>query len=85
MNKNDRVTLPNAVVPSHYALELHPDLDASKLDFLCTLQINCEVVESVQEITLHSKEISISSASFTPSSGNGEYLFFNFSLFIIIK
>jgi hypothetical protein len=70
MNKSDRVTLPNAVIPSHYALELHPDLDVSKLDFLCTLQVNCEVVESVSEITLHSKEISISSASFASTLPN---------------
>lgn len=70
MNKNDRVTLPADVIPTHYSLELSPDLDPSRLDFSCNMNVNCTVVNSVNEISLHSKEISISTVSFIPTGGS---------------
>lgn len=57
-----RVLLPNDVVPSHYSLELSPDLE--KLEFLCDEEINVEVKNETNEITLHQKEIFVSSVSF---------------------
>lgn len=70
----ERVILPNSVVPTHYALELHPDLDPSKLEFLSNLQISVNVVNSVSEVTLHSKEITISSVSFSSNAAGGKML-----------
>jgi aminopeptidase N len=60
-----RVLLPQDVTPTHYALELTPDLDA--LIFGCSLNITVTVNKSTDTVTLHSKEISIESATF-----NGE-------------
>jgi aminopeptidase N len=66
----ERVTLPADVVPQHYSLELTPNLE--KLDFVCNEVIHVMVGKAgVQEVTLHSKEIFIESASFV-SSGEGE-------------
>jgi hypothetical protein len=65
---NERVTLPADVIPSHYSLEVTPNLD--KLDFHSSLDILCNVLkEEVSEITLHSKEIFIESVTFN-SIGN---------------
>ena len=62
-NVSERVTLPLDVVPSHYSLELQPDLD--KLDFNCDEEIVVTVTkEGISEVSLHSKEIFIESASF---------------------
>lgn len=59
----ERVTLPTDVIPSHYALELTPDLE--QLSFTCDEKIKVTVQkEQVTEVTLHSKEIYILSASF---------------------
>ncbi len=58
----ERVTLPVDVTPTHYSLELTPDLE--KLDFFCDEVISVEVVNAVSEVTLHSKEIAIETVSF---------------------
>jgi aminopeptidase N len=70
MSSSQRVQLPNDVIPSHYALELTPDLD--KLEFYGNEYIRVTVVNSVNEITLHSKEIFISSGSFKGSDSTKE-------------
>lgn len=64
----DRVVLPTDVVPQHYDLELTPNLE--RLDFHCSEEIHVDVLRSVQEITLHSREIFIESATFV-TSGSG--------------
>ena len=58
--------VPTDVVPSHYALELSPNLDL--LTFSCAEQITVNVVKQCSSITLHSKEISIVTASFTSAA-----------------
>jgi aminopeptidase N len=60
-----RVLLPNSVVPEHYSLELTPDLEG--LTFQCDEEISVEVRNSVNEITLHLKDIHIISVNFTSS------------------
>src|SRR4051794_7692701 len=63
-----RVLLPSVVTPSHYSLELSPDLET--LEFSCTEEITVEVHDAVNQITLHQKEIYIVSAFF--KSGGAE-------------
>ena len=60
---SNRVTLPADVVPSHYDLVLTPNFET--LDFTCNETIIVDVVNSVDEITLHSKEIYIESVTFS--------------------
>ena len=62
MSISSRVTLPVDVTPTHYSLELSPNLET--LDFTCNEVIVVDVVNSVAEITLHSKEISVDSVTF---------------------
>jgi aminopeptidase N len=63
---SERVLLPTDVYPSHYSLELSPDLE--KLEFYCDEVIDVEVrSEGVTEITLHSKEIFIEQVTFKSS------------------
>lgn len=73
MSKSDRVILPEDVIPTHYSLELAPDLDPNRLDFSSNMEVNCKVVKEVSELTLHSKEISISQVSFKPASSDGKF------------
>lgn len=61
MSKSDRVLLPQAVLPSHYSLVLTPDLTA--LVFTCDEDITVNVSESVDEVSLHAKEINITEVS----------------------
>jgi aminopeptidase N len=66
---SERVTLPVDVLPSHYALELTPDLEA--LDFHCEEEITVQVTkEGVNTVTLHSKEIFIETVSFKSSDAS---------------
>lgn len=63
---NERVLLPSALTPSHYALALTPDLD--KLTFQGAVSITVAVsTEQVSEVTLHSKEIQVSKVTFSSS------------------
>jgi hypothetical protein len=64
---SERVLLPLLAVPSHYKLELVPDLEA--LTFQASEEIHVNVTESISEVTLHSKEIQILTAKFQPSQG----------------
>lgn len=68
----DRVTLPLDVIPVHYALELTPNFE--KLDFQCKEIIDVNVTkEAVDEVTLHSKEIYVESASFSSEGDASSY------------
>ena len=59
--KAERVLLPESVRPVHYDLVLTPDLDS--LTFTCEEKVTVNVNEAVTTITMHSKEISIQTAS----------------------
>ena len=64
---DERVLLPSSVTPSHYSLTLVPDLVA--LTFSCEEEIRVTVSSSTCEVKLHSKEISVVSASFKGVDG----------------
>ena len=54
----EKVMLSSAIVPSHYDLELTPDLD--ECNFSCNESITFSIKESnIRAITLHSKEIQV--------------------------
>ena len=53
--------------PSHYDLELKPDLDAFIFDGVCKICIT--VTEPVRVIQFHSKELYIKKASVTSAGG----------------
>ena len=57
-----RVVLSSALVPTHYALEITPDLNL--LVFQGSEKVNMHLKEDVDSITFHSKEINVKSASF---------------------
>lgn len=60
---SERVTLPIDVSPTHYSLELTPNLE--NLEFYCNEVIDVDVTKSgVTEVTLHSKEIFIETVTF---------------------
>jgi len=62
-----RVLLPDNVVPQVYTLSLDVDLVGFKFDAVESVQ--CEVKTATDQITIHSKEISIHSTSFEDSNG----------------
>ena len=65
-----RVTLPLDVTPTHYALELTPNLE--KLDFYCNEEVTVTVVtEGTTEVSMHSKEIFIETVSFKSTMPGG--------------
>lgn len=65
---SDRVTLPIDVAPTHYSLELTPELES--LEFYCDEVIHVQVTkEGINEVTLHSKEIFIETAAFKTAGG----------------
>jgi aminopeptidase 2 len=69
---SERVLLPSAVTPSHYALTLTPDLE--KLTFLGSVDINVAVHEAdVTSVTVHSKEIQITTVSFKSADGDSSF------------
>lgn len=66
----ERVTLPTDVLPTHYSLELTPDFE--KLEFFCNEEINVSVTKGdVSEVSMHSKEIFIETASFSSATSGG--------------
>lgn len=72
MDKNERVVLSSSVSPIHYKLELTPDHDA--LDFMGALDIEVVVSSSTSQVTLHSKEIFVISASYAAKDASGPEL-----------
>ena len=65
----ERVILNPRVKPTHYSLELSPDLEA--FTFSCNEQIKLTISEAnLTTISLHSKEISIDEASLTSNDGS---------------
>lgn len=65
--KAERVLLPSAVTPTHYSLSLTPDLD--RLEFVCDEEISVLVSEETDRVILHSKEITVSNATFSSAAG----------------
>lgn len=65
---SERVVLPTQLYPSHYNLELTPDLNA--LTFSCNEEIFVTVREATNSVTLHAREITIVSASFHSLTGD---------------
>ncbi|OMJ09869.1 Aminopeptidase 1, partial [Smittium culicis] len=60
-NNEDRVLLPGNVKPSHYDLNLTPDLE--KLTFSGSVSIALDVKLDTTQLVLHSNELTISSVS----------------------
>ena len=79
---SERVILNPRIKPTHYSLELSPDLDA--FTFSCSEQIKLTISEAnLTAISLHSKEISIDEASLSSSNGgawNLENISYNLKL-----
>lgn len=66
-DKSYRVLLPSDVLPEHYDLELEPDLERFTFDGV--VKITCDVQVATEQVVVHSKELLISSAQFTPADG----------------
>ena len=60
--KAERTLLPDNVVPTHYSIVLTPDLET--LTFTCEEQVDVQISVPTNTIMMHSKEITIKSASF---------------------
>eukprot|EP00971_Amphidinium_carterae_P272481 5408388-Amphidinium_carterae.1 len=69
-----RVLLPDAVLPSKYAVRLQPDLE--KYVFDGNVKISVEVHEATQEVSLHARELQLISGSFTSGSSSIEVVEF---------
>jgi len=65
----DRCLLPSTVTPSHYALELTPDLQTFDFDGIVDIDVTVNS-EEVSTIELHCHEINISKAVFTSAVDN---------------
>lgn len=52
----DRDILPSNVKPTHYDLELRPDME--KFTFTGTVKIQVEVMEATKSISLNAQELS---------------------------
>eukprot|EP00049_Salpingoeca_infusionum_P010151 m.171714 g.171714 ORF g.171714 m.171714 type:complete len:874 (+) comp14559_c0_seq1:346-2967(+) len=67
MSTEERVLLPQDLYPSHYDVELVPDL--VKFTFDGKVKISVEVRNATKTVTLHSRELAISTASFSNTTG----------------
>ena len=63
----DRMRLPQTVVPLHYNLTIHPDMNT--LHFTGAVLIELEVLENTTTIVLHSSELLISSVTLLVPGG----------------
>lgn len=61
----DRFLLPTTVTPSHYALQLTPDLQSFDFDGVVDIDLAVHH-EAVSSIELHSLDINITKAFFIP-------------------
>ncbi|XP_059825427.1 leucyl-cystinyl aminopeptidase-like isoform X1 [Hypanus sabinus] len=59
-----KMRLPKAVVPIHYDLTLHPNL--TTLNFTGSVHITLRIMEDTNNITLHSSDLEITTATITP-------------------
>ncbi len=67
-NNNERFTLlPRDVRPSHYTLELTPDLEEAS--FSGEVSIDILVAERTHEVVLNAIELELNSATYTPRGG----------------
>ncbi|XP_067885842.1 leucyl-cystinyl aminopeptidase [Heterodontus francisci] len=63
-----KLRLPNAVVPMHYDLALHPNL--TTMTFTGSVQISLQVKENTNNITLHSFGLKITKTTITPEASS---------------
>ena len=68
--KKNNVRLEKYIMPTHYEITLRPDLEAHTFSGEETITLKLE--KSVKEITLHSKDLNITSASLRPSASESE-------------
>ena len=68
MSAVERVVLPPCVTPTHYDIELTPDI--AKLEFVGSEAIKVVVNTNTKEIRLHSKEIQVTEANFKSEDGS---------------
>ncbi|XP_067838984.1 leucyl-cystinyl aminopeptidase isoform X2 [Heptranchias perlo] len=61
-----KMRLPNAVVPVHYEIALHPNL--TTMNFTGFVQISLLIKEDTNNITLHSLGLKITKATLTPEA-----------------
>lgn len=66
-----RVLLPDDLLPEQYDLTLEPDLE--KFTFEGLVKITCDVNVATDSVTLHAKELLISSAKFVAGDGGKEF------------
>ena len=64
----ERVLLPSEVTPSHYNLEITPDLVNFKFDVNEDINLTIHK-DGINQISLHGKDIQVDTASFTGSDG----------------
>ncbi|KAL7021704.1 hypothetical protein ACKWTF_011988 [Chironomus riparius] len=62
--------LPNNTVPIHYDVSLLTDIHLGNFDFFGTVTIDIRVVEASETITVHYRQLSISSIDLLDFSGN---------------
>uniref|UniRef100_A0A182NNL8 Uncharacterized protein n=1 Tax=Anopheles dirus TaxID=7168 RepID=A0A182NNL8_9DIPT len=65
----DTFRLPNSTVPTHYTLRLDTDIDRGVFDYTGNVQIRINVVESTNQIVLHSSRNEISNLQLRTSAG----------------
>uniref|UniRef100_A0A182QHL7 Aminopeptidase n=1 Tax=Anopheles farauti TaxID=69004 RepID=A0A182QHL7_9DIPT len=65
----DTFRLPNSTVPTHYTLRLDTDIDRGIFDYTGNVQIRINVVETTDQIVLHSKRNVISNLQLRNGAG----------------
>src|SRR5580692_11834805 len=67
--------LPKTVVPTHYAIDLNPDLD--KLQIVGSVAIDIEVAQPTDQITLNAVNMSGLSADIDRGAGHADTITFD--------
>jgi aminopeptidase 2 len=68
---SERVVLPEGVTPTHYDLDLRPDLE--QLEYYCDEKITLTVSKAgLTSVSMHFKEIYVESASYASAAGESK-------------